>query len=275
MDLININKKKFTLLLFILLFSLVPIAIICSITNFPIFIFIYLVGSIIGLSLFYTFKIQKPFKENVIPLVLKEYKPTLEFIPKLEIKDDYIDLIKTHKLIPSATTFNINDGIVDEINGYKVTSFDLHATHTQSNGKSSTTVTDFKGRFYDIEFDKLNCDFIIKEEILKRMPIGYSFLEFEHIEFNKAFNIYVTDEHEAFKVFTPSVIKKYYELAGLDDFKTIVHYHKNHLYVYLYNSKNIFENTGEDYKQSIINDYKEQYEDILKYIETFKYYKLN
>ena len=275
MEIIIKNKKKFNKLLVLSLIGLIPIAILCSILNFPFFIFFYLIGMVIILAVFYYLKIQKPFKENVIPLVLKEYKPTLEFIPKLEVKDDYIDLIKTHKLIPSATTFNINDGIIDDINGYKVTSFDLHATHTQSNGKSSTTVTDFKGRFYDIEFDKLDCDFIIKEEILKRMPNGYSFLEFEHIEFNKAFNIYVTDEHEAFKVFTPSVIKKYYELAGLDDFKTIIHYHKNHLYVYLYNSKNIFENTGEDYKQSIINDYEEQYEDILKYIETFKYYKLD
>ena len=229
------------------------------------------------MALFYNLKIIKPFKENIIPEILKNIDPNINYIPKpnREATKPLINIIKQHKLIPSASTFNFSDCITTNIKGYNLTSYDLHATHTQSNGKSSTTVTDFKGRFYDIEYKGFACNFIIKEEILKRIPEGYTFLELEHIESNNVFNIYVTDKHEAFKVFTPSVIKKYYELAGTDEFKTITHHKDGHLYIYIYNSENLFENSGDDYKEAIINDYKKQYEDALEYINIFNYYELD
>lgn len=275
MEQIKKNKKVFTILLLSALGGLILFAIFSMTLDAPFLIAVYLVIAVICLALFYYLKITKPFKENIIPEVLKEYKPTLEFIPTLTEKQDYIDLIRTNKLIPSATSFQFTDGIIDDYESNKIISFDLHATHTQSNGKSSTTVTDFKGRFYDIEYKGFACNFIIKEEILKRIPEGYTFLELEHIESNNVFNIYVTDKHEAFKVFTPSVIKKYYELAGTDEFKTITHHKDGHLYIYIYNSENLFENSGDDYKEAIINDYKKQYEDALEYINIFNYYELD
>lgn len=269
MEEIKKNKAKFKRLLVISLI-LLPIPIILSFITFGFMIIMYLIGWVIALAIFYYVKISVPFKNNVIPDVLKKHKSTIEFIPVLKEYDNYKEIIKSYKLIPSATTFRFTDGIVDEVKGYKTTSFDLHATHTQSTGKSTTTITDFKGRFYDIEFMNLPCDFIIKEEYFKNKPKNYEFLEFEHIDFNKAFNIYVNDTHEAFKVFTPSTIKKYYELAGVDNFKTIINYCNNHLCVFLYHSANLFENSNDDYEKVIIDDYLRQYNDIVPYIETFK-----
>ena len=34
------------------------------------------------------------------------------------------EIIRTYKLIPSATTFHFTDGIVDEVEGYKTSSFE-------------------------------------------------------------------------------------------------------------------------------------------------------
>lgn len=270
MDKIIENKKTFNILLIAsLIFGALLLLITLLFLKRLLFIIpFYLITVFIGLFAFYYLKIKKPFKENVIPEILKKYKPTIEFIPKLKIKDDYIKLIRKNKLIPSATTFSFEDGIVDKILDLKVTSFDLTASHTQSTGKSTTTVIDFRGRFYDINLKGLPCNFIIKEEILKRIPDGYQFLELEVIEFNKVFNTYVSDKHEAFKVFTPSVIKKYYNLAGIDTDKTIIHYENDHLYVYLYNDENLFENMN-DIKNSIIEDYNRQVSNITQYITIF------
>ena len=275
MEQIQKNKKNFNRLLIILLIGLIIFAILTHRIFEGVLIIFYIIISIVLLAVYYYMKITVPFKETVIPAVLQKYKPTLSFSYKLDEKDHYVELIKNNHLIPSATSFNFADVIVDEVDGYKTLSADLHATHTQSTGKTTTTITDFKGRFYDVEFDKLPCNFIIKEEYYKRNPSGYEFLEFEHIDFNKVFNIYVSDTHEAFKVFTPSIIKKYHELAGVDEYKTILHYENNHLYIYIYNAKNIFEYTNDDYEKIIIKDYLDQYNDILKYIETFQYQTLD
>ena len=266
---IKVQKQKFKKLLKLAL-CLLPIPIILSFFSMGIILIFYIIVWVFVLVIFYYVKVILPFKSNIIPNVLKNHKPNLEFIPVLKEYDEYKKIIKQNKLIPSATTFRFTDGIIDEIEGYKTTSFDLHATHTQSTGKSTTTITDFKGRFYDIEFMKLPCDFIIKEEFFKQIPNGFEFLELEHIEFNKIFNIYVSDKLEAFKVFTPSVIKDYYELAGLDEIKTIIGYINNHLYIFIYNSKNIFENISDDYEKIIIQEYEKQYNDILPYINTLK-----
>ena len=269
MEQIKINKQKIKKL-FKLALILSPIAIILAFFTYAISILIYLMGWAIFLAVYYYVKVTLPFKNNVIPEVLKKHKPSIEFIPVLKEYENFKDVIRKHKLLPSATTFSFTDGIIDEIEGYKTTSYDLHATHTQSTGKSTTTITDFKGRFYDIEFMKLPCDFIIKEEYFKTMPKEYELLELEHIEFNKVFNIYVNNKFEAFKIFTPSTIKDYYELAGIDNYKTIINYTNNHLYVFLYHSDNIFENNSDDYEKKIIDDYLKQYNDVLPYINIFK-----
>lgn len=276
MDKISKNRKIFGILCIAsILIGVILFAIIM--TNIPdtaMIIGLYIAAVVIGLIVYNYHFIKKPFKEMIIPEILKKHKPTLEFIPTLKIKEHYEDLIINHRLIPSASSFQFNDGIIDEVLGYKVTSFDLHATHTQSNGKSSTTVTDFKGRFYDIEFDMLPCSFIIKEEFLKRVPDEYEFLELELIDFNKVFNLYVTNKHEAFKIFTPSVIKKYYNLAGIDYDNTIIHYQNNHLYVYIHNEEDLFENMDDDFEKIIIEEYEKQYNNVTHYINVFQYEKI-
>ncbi len=276
MNKINRNRTIFGILcIAAILIGVILLCVLVNVCPELLMLFaIYVLLAVVGLLVFNYYLIKKPFKEIIIPEILKRHKPTLEFIPTLKIKEHYKELIDNNRLIPSATSFQFNDGIIDEVLGYKVTSFDLHATHTQSTGKSTTTITDFKGRFYDIEFDKLSCSFIIKEEILKRVPDGYEFLELELIDFNKVFNLYVTNKHEAFKIFTPSVIKNYYNLAGIDYDKTIIHYTDNHLYVYLYNGDDLFENMDDDFEKAIIEEYENQWNNVTHYINVFQYTKI-
>lgn len=267
MEKLNKLRKKY----YIVLGILIAIEVIISIFVFSIgiegfYIFMFTVTLlIILLIVLYNEMVKKPFKLEFVSQILKEYKSSIEYTFKID-GEDYKKFIKNFKLIPSATSFKFTDVIDDDINGIRYRSMDLHATHTQSTGKSSTTVTDFKGKVYVINMENPYCNYILKEEKWKRIPNGYEFLDLESIDFNSKFNLYVTDTHEAHKIFTPSRIlnlveleKKYYNVM------TVVHL-KGLLYILSYDKEDQFEDM-DDPKESIIADYKKQYDFLKNYLE--------
>ena len=219
---------------------------------------------IVGVLIFYFAYYRPRYLEhkNFVKKVLENnFNVKYEFKP-LE-KDELVQTIRNYRMIPSGSTYKIQDAIYD--NGY--TSYDMHVTHTQSTGKSSHTVTDFLGKLYVIDIE-LSTRFIVKEA---RFSIGYKeFKQFETevIDFNKLFNCYVYDEFEAQKIFTPSNIKQLYELCSSDYDKTMLLYDKK-LYVFIYNSKRNFEGI-ENNEKAIIADYKAQKKAVEEYIKIFK-----
>jgi hypothetical protein len=146
---------------------------------------------------------------------------------------------------------------------------DLHATHTNSNGKTTTTVTDFKGKVFEINYSFPNVSYILKEEKWKHVPRGYSFIELEVIDFNTKFNLYTTDEHEIFKVFTPSKIKDLIELEQKYDNVMMIVQTKEKLYILLYDREDMFENMDNP-EESIIEDFKNQVQILTDYIDVIK-----
>jgi hypothetical protein len=233
-------------------------------SNVP-FVFFGIFFAIVLIGLIYYFTYYRPrylehknFVKNVLE---KNFDVKYEFKP-LE-KDELVQTIKQYKMIPSGSTYQIQDAIYDM--GY--TSYDMHVTHTQSSGKSSHTVTDFLGKLYVIDIE-LATKFIVKEA---RWSVGYrdfSKFETEVIDFNKLFNCYVLNEFEAQKIFTPSNIKQLYELCSSDYDKTMLLYDKK-LYVFIYNSKRNFEGI-ENNEKAIIEDYKAQRKAVEDYIKIFK-----
>ncbi|MBD5391037.1 hypothetical protein HDR67_03435, partial [bacterium] len=122
---------------------------------------------IFGAVAYYHFKITISYKTEIIAPILKEMSPTLTYAYK-EDCTIYKSLIKQYRLIPSATSFTGNDSIRDTVDDIPYLSMDFCATHTQSNGKSSQTIIDFKGKLYDITLGKTYCNFILKEDGAKK-----------------------------------------------------------------------------------------------------------
>ena len=145
-------------------------------------------------------------------------------------------------------------------------SFDLHATHTQSSGKTTTTITDFKGRFYDLAINtKYECDFILKEETFNRAPEGFTLLDLELTAFNKKFNLYVSDREAAHHFFTPYSIKRLVELEENCDGALIFAYINDHLYFGVNDNSNFFE--GLKTKEEVQGEYIKQRDKILGFKE--------
>lgn len=226
---------------------------------------IIIVIGLVGFGIFYYFKIYLKFKNEVVKKVLTEHKNNLKYEYKFNADDDYIEMIKELKIIQAATSFSFTDWIHEVDGQLEYNSFDLRATHTQSTGKSTTTVTDFNGKFYDVKINPDYCNYVLKEEYWKANIPGYEFLELEVIDFNNKLNLYVTDKFEAHKVFTPSVIKDYLTLISSDDYKSYIASVDDHLYIFLYNSESQFENIDGS-KEDIINEYNNQFDILKKYL---------
>lgn len=272
MEKLKKNRKKFIVSAIVIsVISFIGLILIGVLINnvdivIPLVVLI-LFFSILSIFILYNYMVKRPYKMEYISSVLKEYKPTIKYSYKFD-SDFYKELIKDYRIIPSATSFNFKDKIEDEILGYNYISCDLHATHTQSTGKTTTTITDFLGKVYDIKVEDNYCDYILKEEKWKREPEGFDFLDLEVIEFNDKFNLYVTDKLESHKIFTPTLIKEVVELeAKYDNIMTIFHL-KNHLYIFLYDRKNQFEDVS-SYENGIINDYQNQYQILEDYLKVF------
>ena len=202
-----------------------------------------------------------PYKNNVIKKYLLEINPNIKYYYE-DKNEDFKSLSKRYNFIKSATSFYVSDIIVDD----EIKSFDLHATHTQSNGKTSTTITDFKGRFYDVSIDqKYLCNFILKEEYWNKAPEGFTPLDLELTIFNKKFNLYVTDTLEAYHYFTPYTIKRLVELEEANDGELIFAYIDGHLYFGLNNGADFFEKSKT--KEEVKAEYITQRNGVLKFKE--------
>ncbi len=232
--------------------------------NMPFLFFgIFFVIIFISLIVYFTYYRPKYLEhKNFVKKVLEEnFDVKYEFKP-LE-KDELVDTIRQYRMIPSGSTYQIQDAIYDK----NYTSYDMHVTHTQSSGKSSHTVTDFLGKLYVIDIS-LSTNFIVKEAKWSNGYSAFEKFETEVIDFNKLFNCYVQNSFEAQKIFTPSNIKQLYELCKFDDAKTMLLY-CGKLYVFIYNSERNFEGLANN-AQTIINDYKKQKELIEDYIKILK-----
>lgn len=227
-----------------------------------IIVVIVLIAFIVG----YLYKRYLSFKNDVVKKSLEAHKETIKYEYKLNEKKQYIELIRKYKLITSATSFSFTDCIYEKDENFEYKSFDLKATHTQSTGKTTTTITDFYGKFYDVKIKPDYCNYVLKEEYWTVNIKGYEFLELEVIDFNNKLNLYVTDKFEAQKVFTPSVINQYLSLITSDSYKTYIASIDDHLYIFLYNNESQFENMSSS-SEEIIKEYNNQLDILNKYLK--------
>lgn len=229
-----------------------------------IFVFIILFISIILGKYLYKVNVIIPYKNNIVKKGLLECDPNIKYIYENKVSH-FKPISQAYDLISRANKYQETDMIIDG----NIISVDLEAYHIVSNGKTSSKVIDFKGRMYDVYLEnKYNCDFILKEEILNRAPTGFKLLDVEVIAFNKKFNLYVSNQEEAFHHFTPHVIKKLVELEQIASGKLILAYINNHL-VFGENDKgDWFE--GLNSTLEVHDEYIKQKEKILKFVELFQ-----
>ena len=144
---------------------------------------------------------------------------------------------------------------------YKDTKFEQADVHiqekhisTDSNGHTTTTyVTIFKGRWMIFDFNKsFKADVQIVQKgfgnsKVKTMSLFgkkddlFKKISMESESFNKKFNVYAQNEHEAFYIITPSLMTKIEKLDELNKGKLLLCFIDNRLHIGIYDNKDSFE----------------------------------
>lgn len=152
------------------------------------------------------YKVKKTYKLSVLPLVLKAILG--EDSTYIYNGGYNIALLKELAFFP-ITTYKKEDLISGTYKDVKFICADILMQHQQSSGKSTTTVTDFKGTMWVFTFNKrINSRIDIAEKgYVYRRKKGMEKIEFEDIVFNEQFKSYSNNGHDAFYIITPQMIE--------------------------------------------------------------------
>ena len=189
------------------------------------------------------------FKRELVETVLKRTFDNLCFEPKKGISRG---VIAGTGMMRMGNRFYSNDYISGR---YKNTAFeqsDVCIQNVTSDGKNTHTTTYFKGRWMIFDFNKnFAADllvresgfyytkrkgglFVSEEERMKRLKL-------EDEQFNREFDVFAQNEHEAYYMLTPHIMEAIRELNAKVSGKLILCFVNSKLHVGVHNKKDAFE----------------------------------
>ena len=217
----------------------------------PIIIFGIIVNTLITLNLKRQYR--RSFKNEFVLKSLEGKFTDLHYDPDLGIP---YSTIAATKMMRMGDRYHSEDYISAKYKDIKFEQSDIHIEEehesTDSEGNTSTTyVTIFKGRWMIFDFNKeFKADVQIsqkgfgnskvkrlfgkKEELFKKV-----YMESE--TFNKKFNVFAQDEHDAFYIITPSLMERIERLEQKNKGKLLFCFIKNKLHIGIYDNKDSFE----------------------------------
>ena len=235
----------------LLLLSILSFAVLAAIA--PIIPVLLLLGSL-GMFLFYTIKKRsayvKGFKHELVEAILKGIFTDLYFEPKRGLHES---VIKGTGMMQMGNRYSSDDYIRGKYKdiGFEQADVCIQQVTTDSEGRSHTT-TYFRGRWMIFEFNKNFASdlqvresgfayakkkggwFTPKEEKMKK-------LELEDAEFNKGFNVYASNDHEAYYILTPHIMESMKTLRDRTKGKLILCFVASRLHVGVNSNDNAFE----------------------------------
>lgn len=164
--------------------------------------------------------------------------------------------IEETKMMDMGDIYHSEDFVSAKYKNIQFEQSDVHIEEkhqsTDSDGNTTTSyVTIFKGRWMIFDFNKefkaniqisqkgfsnsrVNTIFGKKEELFKKVSM-------ESESFNKKFNVYAQNEHDAFYIITPSLMERIERLEEKNDGKLLFCFINNRLHIGIYDGKDSFE----------------------------------
>lgn len=233
-----------------------------------------------------TYKLNKKYKsEFKNKFVLKSLeKKFTDLIYEPDRGITYSTIAAT-KMMRMGDRYHSEDYISAKYKDIKFEQSDVHIEEeyqtTDSDGHTTTHyVTIFRGRWMIFDFNKefkanvqisqkgfsnskVNTFWGKKEELFKKVAM-------ESEAFNKKFNVYAQNEHDAFYIITPSLMERIERLAERNKGKLLFCFINNKLHIGIYDNKDSFE-PGSVFKQideqETLNKISEEIETIIQFVE--------
>jgi hypothetical protein len=212
-------------------------------------------------------KLSIKFKEEFVKKSIEEMYPTTTFNPT---KGFLPNEVYGTLVLGKEDRFSSEDMIEGIIENRRFRCADLHLQDVRSNGKSTTVVTVFRGRFYEIEFDKTLATpvYIVANQGMFHRFNGLEKMEMEYVEFNQAFDVFGKEAMQTFRLIKPRFMEHVMALKGR--YKGIQFgFIGNKLYVAIKNGVDTFDlKMYKPIDYSYIDEIKTEFEDIKIMIET-------
>ena len=163
-------------------------------------------------------------------------------------------LLKNSELYTMGNEFSSNDLIRGKYQGIQFETSDIHLVEVTHTDKSTTRTTLFLGQWYIFDFFKKFDGYIQirdkEDRLFKRSYKPVSFfssrpkanrIKMDHPDFNQVFDVYTSDDQEAFYILTPHFMDALLKLNDVANCEVVVGFVDNQLHVLVNNNKNAFE----------------------------------
>ncbi|MFU8793503.1 MAG: DUF3137 domain-containing protein [Acholeplasmataceae bacterium] len=217
MSIAHYQKKKqvfetFTIIVGFFVF----IGFLMSIANPFIMIIVIVFTGLIGLIITKAFKdLSNAYKIEHVKKTIEALVPHSNYDP---IRGFTSEFVFQSKIVDKKSTFRSEDYLSGTINGKQFQSADVHIQEVRSNGKSTTKITAFQGRFFEIEFEKkFEFDVYILPNKVRLFKSFYNMakVDLESINFNQTFDVFSGNQHSAFYLLKPRLMEKMIEFARI------------------------------------------------------------
>lgn len=164
------------------------------------------------------------------------------------------ELIRSLEIVDLGNIYNSNDLLSGSYQGIKFQLADVHTQRRVRSGKTTTTITLFKGRILVYDFTKnFTCYLQIRsnaKKIFGKNSKPYSFfsehsdsvkIEFESTKFNEDFLCYGNNELEARYIVTPHFMEKLDTFVNTQNCSVVFGFMNSQLYIALDTRQDAFE----------------------------------
>lgn len=214
-------------------------------------------------------QISNDFKKIYVTRELKKIFPDSAYYYEKGFSEDEV---VASGLRRKCDRYHSEDLIVGNSDGVRFKCSDVVQKEVHSNGKTTTVVTVFQGRFYEFDFPKR-----FKHNLLLLQPMhfrpfsNFHKIKTESIEFNSELKIYAQDDEEAFYILTPQMMERllFMDEKYLD--KISFSFMDEKLFIAIDSRKDYFD--IKPFKQvdaSILTEYQTELNDIKEFIKVLQ-----
>ncbi|NLL75580.1 MAG: DUF3137 domain-containing protein [Erysipelothrix sp.] len=234
------EKKNLITIALIVIAFLIPLGFLSFLKVIAIGYLIYLSVQIYKSRKHYANGVKKIISEDVFSKVFDRhvFKPEGEYNTKT---------LRDLDIITVGTATSSNDILEGTFHGIDFKRADVTSTTTVSTGKSTVTITNFRGQIYEFDFFKNSKSYIrIRTKQFLGMGKGRKtessrYITFDDQEFNDQFHCFSNNDHEAFYIFTPHFMNKIKELRNKVDGEFTLVIYNSRLYISIFNNTDSFE----------------------------------
>lgn len=200
----------------------------------------FLGGILIALAARQLKQLSTVFKDVFVKDVLKTFIPDVEFDPR---KGFDKETVYESRILKKEDRYSSEDYLKGTINGRAFESADIHLQDVRSNGKSTTVVTVFRGRFFMIDAThgfKEDVYIMPNRSWFFGFQDGMKKVDLESIHFNRSFDVFSKDDHSVFYLMTPRFMEKIEAFSKVAR-RTMFGFTKNRIYVAIDTRKDAFD----------------------------------